>query len=171
MFQKNNLYMFLSVTVVLERNKMEPRQKHRHRGSLRTLTFFEFSPTLIRSWRVKLIMFDLVDSQGRTFRCACPRTSPAAPRRWRRSTSWRPGETSRTFSRRPAPASSFSSRGTWLPFKVRCFRHIYVVCLGLLMNARRGDSLNVYLAAWRCLCVFVICSIQYIKKLGFVWVL
>lgn len=60
-----------------------------------------------------------LSSQAQTFRCACPRTWPAAAKRWRRSTSGQPGETSRTFSRHPAPASSFSSRAMWPRFKVR----------------------------------------------------
>lgn len=59
------------------------------------------------------------DSQVQTFRYACPKTSAAAPRRWKKNTRWLPGETSKTSSRRPAPASSFSSHATLLLFKVR----------------------------------------------------
>lgn len=60
-----------------------------------------------------------LSSQAQTFRCVCPRTWPAAPKRWRRSTSGRPAETSRTSCRHPAPASSSSSLAMWQRFKVR----------------------------------------------------
>lgn len=68
---------------------------------------------------VKEYSFLRLSSQAQTFRCVCPRTWPAAPKRWRRSTSGRPGETSRTSSRPPAPASSSSSLAMWQRFKVR----------------------------------------------------
>lgn len=85
------------------------------------------------------ITFHVNDWQNPTSRCVCPRTWPAAPKRWRRNTSWRPGETSRTFSIRPAPASSSSSRATSPPSKVSGHR------------SNEGFRMfpSVYSTAWR----------------------
>lgn len=81
------------------------------------------------------ILIHRLMSQARISKCAGLKAWPAAPKRWRRGTRLPRGGTSKTSFRPPAPAWSFSSRATWLLFKVRLGCSDSIPCRGV---KRRG---------------------------------
>lgn len=95
------------------------------------------------------------------FRCARPKARRAAPKRWRRSTRWRPDEMSKTCCRPTALDSSCSFRATWPLFKVNVCVRLDVAALAVASWTRA--ECKMFTLLMYCLCVDICVAVLKIQ--------